>query len=145
MPKSFHIIIADDDDDDQFIIKDAIKELCSGQISVTSVYDGMQLLDCLNKKGLFNEYQGNPDLIILDINMPLMNGLETLEKIKSISSFRSIPVIMLSTLRTIERVDKCVSLGALNFYTKPNNISDYKNILQQVLDNTILAEQKLSA
>jgi CheY-like chemotaxis protein len=144
MPKLFHIVVADDDDDDQFIIKEAIKELCPGHINVTSVYDGMQLLDCLNKKGLFNEFEGNPDLIILDINMPLMNGLEALETIKNSGTFKNIPVVMLSTLRTIERVDKSVALGALNFYTKPNNITEYKTILQEVLDNTLL-EQKMSA
>jgi len=145
MPGTFHIVVADDDDDDQFIIREALQELCAEQVVISSVYDGVQLLDCLNKKGLFGRETKGPDLIILDINMPLMNGVEALENIKSNGSFRNIPVVMLSTLRTIERVDKCALLGALNFYTKPNNITDYKVIFQQVLDDTLFAEHSISA
>ncbi len=145
MPQTFHIIVADDDDDDQFIIREALQEVCADQIIITSVYDGLQLIDCLDKKGLFGKEAKNPDLIILDINMPLMNGVEALEKIKTHATFRNIPVVILSTLRTIERVDKCSILGALNFFTKPNNITEYKVIFQQILDQTLLADHFMSA
>jgi CheY-like chemotaxis protein len=138
----FHIVVADDDDDDQLIIKEAIKEL-NGQIRTTSVYDGKQLLDCLNKKGLFAETSGNPDLIILDINMPILNGLDALKALKKHEKFKSIPVFMMSTMRTIERVDTSMSLGAMDYYTKPNHISAFKSILTKILDQTIYSDKQL--
>jgi CheY-like chemotaxis protein len=143
MSKPFHIIVADDDDDDQFIIKEAIKEFNNHQIQVTSVYDGSQLIDCLNKKGLFaKENLGKTDLILLDINMPILNGLEALSKIKSDKTMKDIPVYMISTMRTIEKMDACLSLGASNFYSKPNHISGYKNIIEEIFTSTLYAQHQ---
>jgi CheY-like chemotaxis protein len=128
----------DDDDDDQYIIKEAIKELNDKQIRVTSVYDGAQLIDCLNRKGIFKtEHEGLPDLILLDINMPLVNGLKALELIKADERFRHIPVFVFSTMRTEERYDKSMHLGANNFYTKPNHLNGYKEIIEEILAESI--------
>lgn len=141
MAKPFHIIVADDDDDDQYIIKEAIKEINSDQIKVTSVYDGIQLIDCLNKKGLFaKDPTGEADLILLDVNMPILNGLVALEQIKGNKNFKKIPVYVISTMRTIERVDTSMRLGANNFYTKPNHLEGYKNIIEEILAGSLYAE-----
>jgi CheY-like chemotaxis protein len=136
--KPFHIVVADDDDDDQYIIKEAIKEINKDQIKITSVYDGIQLMDCLNKKGLFaTDDYGDVDLILLDVNMPIVNGLKALEQIKSIEKFRNIPVYVISTMRTIERVDTSMQLGASNFYTKPNHLDGYKHIIEEILAGSL--------
>jgi len=143
MAKPFHIIVADDDDDDQYIIKEAIKEINNEQITVTSVYDGLQLMDCLNKKGLFaKDSTGGADLILLDVNMPIVNGLKVLEQLKAIEKFRKIPVYVISTMRTIERVDTSMKLGANNFYTKPNHLEGYKHIIEEILASSLYAEAR---
>src|SRR5690349_12318827 len=95
--KPIHILLADDDDDDQFIIKEAISEFNNEHIKVSSVYDGLQLIDFLSKKGAFMN-ETFPDLILLDINMPIMNGIQALTQIKNNKEFRSIPICMISTL-----------------------------------------------
>jgi CheY-like chemotaxis protein len=134
--KPIHILLADDDDDDQFIIKEAISEFNNEHIKVSSVYDGLQLIDFLSKKGGFVD-ESFPDLILLDINMPIMNGIQALTQIKSSKQLRDIPVCMISTLRTEEQQSKCKSLGALDFYCKPNHISDYKTIIEEIFSRTI--------
>jgi CheY-like chemotaxis protein len=112
--KPIHILLADDDDDDQFIIKEAISEFINEHITVSSVYDGLQLLDFLSKKGAFSK-ESYPDLILLDINMPILNGIQALTQIKSNKEFRNIPICMISTLRTEEQQAQCRNLGALDW------------------------------
>lgn len=137
--KPIHILLADDDDDDQFIIKEAISELINEHIKVSSVYDGLQLLDFLSKKGAFSK-ESCPDLILLDINMPILNGIQALTQIKNNRDFRSIPICMISTLRTEDQQTQCKNLGALDFYSKPNHISDYKQIIEDIFSRTIYAQ-----
>lgn len=134
--KAIHVLIADDDDDDQFIIKSAISEFNSEHISVSSVYDGQQLLDFLDHKGIFSA-EGKPDLILLDINMPIMNGIEALKKIKMHPRHKNIPVCMISTLRGEQQQKECRDLGALDFFSKPNHVGDYKLIIDNIFARTI--------
>ena len=79
--------------------------------SVGSAGDGVEALEKLKSEPY--------DLIILDINMPRMNGLEFLEKIRQDPQFESIPVIMLTTEGQDEDKDKAVSLGATAYIVKP--------------------------
>ena len=137
--KPIHILLADDDDDDQFIIKEAISEFANEHITVSSVYDGLQLLDFLSKKGAFSG-ESHPDLILLDINMPILNGIQALKQIKNNREFRNIPICMISTLRTDEQQSQCRALGALDFYSKPNHIGDYKLIIDDIFSRTIYAQ-----
>lgn len=134
--KPIHILVADDDDDDQFIIKEAISEFNQSHVKISSVYDGLQLLDFLEKRKGFHA-ESRPDLILLDINMPLMNGFQTLIQLKKHKDYRSIPVCMISTLRAEEQQDLCTELGALAFFCKPNNISAYRDIIGEILSKTI--------
>jgi CheY-like chemotaxis protein len=136
--KPFHIVIADDDDDDQFIIKEAFSEYHGSQLQITSVYDGLQLIDLLKKKPPFNTNEfSTPDIILLDINMPVMNGFEALDLIKSDKNFSQIPVYIISTVRPSDKSDKCINLGASNFFSKPNRIGAYKPIIEEIFSNTL--------
>jgi CheY-like chemotaxis protein len=131
MNKAYHIIVADDDKDDQMVIEDAICSINPRQVRITHVYNGEQLCNFLNKT------QDAPDLIILDINMPKVDGLVALEKIKSDPEHKSIPVYILSTLRTPQRYEKSMSLGAKNYYTKPNFMEDYKKVMTEIFDSNL--------
>ena len=136
--RPIHILVADDDDDDQFIIKEAISEFNNSQIRVSSVYDGLQLIDFLEKRKGFNTEE-KPDLILLDINMPLLNGVEALTRIKAHKEHRNIPVCMISTLRSEEQQLLCKRLGAIDFFCKPNHISAYREIIEQIFSRTVYA------
>jgi two-component system response regulator len=136
MLKKFSIIIADDDIDDQYLVKQAIIET---QINyeITSVYNGMQLMDFLLRREAYRNIPDNlPDLILLDINMPILNGFGVLAQIKENPEFSDIPVYILTTSNSEFDKVRSKQLGAVGFYTKPVNYNDLKKIIQEVASKT---------
>jgi two-component system response regulator len=136
MLKKFSIIIADDDIDDQYLVKQAIVET---QINyeVTSVYNGLQLMDFLLRREAYRNIPDNlPDLILLDINMPILNGFGVLAQIKENPAFSDIPIYILTTSNSEFDKIKARQLGAMGFYTKPVNYNDLKSIIREVTSNT---------
>lgn len=121
--KSFRIIIADDDDDDFLLIKEAFRELNLEHFLIRKS-DGVQLLDYLLQ--VTKEHKALPDLILLDINMPKMDGIEVLEKINTEKAYKTIPVIIYSTSNCPDQKEKCLRLGAQAFVTKG---STYKKVM----------------
>ena len=131
--KQLRIVIADDDSDDQLLTQQAIQEL-GGNFSITSVYDGFQLMDYLLKRKAFsNNAEALPDFILLDINMPLLNGFGALAQIKDLEVLKHIPIYILSTSHS--KADKALSrqLGADGFYTKPIMFDQLKKILEEIV------------
>jgi len=87
--------------------------------------DGLEALEVLRHHTI--------DAIILDINMPKMNGLELLQKVKSDGAYATIPVIMLTTEGQDEDKDKAVALGASAYVVKPFKPSQLLKLLEEVL------------
>src|SRR5688572_4016123 len=109
--KKFSILIADDDLDDQDFIKMAIKEVnCIFEVS--SVYNGIQLMDFVLKKDVYQNIEENVDLLLLDLNMPKMNGYEVLEKFSADNKLKQIPIVIFSTSNYDWEIKKALSLGA---------------------------------
>ncbi len=90
------------------------------------VNDGTEVMDYLNNKGEYidTEKYPLPGLILLDLNMPKMNGAETLEKIKNNSELKNIPVIVLTTSKAEEDIINSYDLGVNSFITKPVSFED---------------------
>ena len=109
------ILVADDDADDRAILQDAMAELEADQV-LCFAHNGEDALRILNKD--FNAGY-KPALIILDLNMPKLNGTETLRRIKSDERFKTVPVIIYSTSLNPMEKDKCMLLGAHSYITKP--------------------------
>ena len=122
------IILADDDIDDRIIIQDAID----------SLYASIEILYANNGEQVWNMLQENidsilPCLIVLDLNMPKMNGTETLHKLKTDERFKNIPVIIFSTsINPIEK-EKCLLLGAHSYITKPVSFKEAREIAMTFL------------
>lgn len=74
-----------------------------------------------------------PDIIFLDINMPVMNGMEVLAEMKKKESIKNIPVIIFSTTIPVDAKSKLQELGAMDYFIKPNDFSTLKNMLQNLL------------
>lgn len=102
------------------------RSLESGSVAnrVTWVKDGQEALDCLFKKAPYANAP-RPGLILLDINLPKVNGLEVLKKIKETEDLRVIPVIMLTTSDRDEEALKCYNFGANSFITKPVKFTEF--------------------
>ncbi len=79
-----------------------------------------------------NELSPRPDLILLDINMPRMDGKQVLKEIKSNSELKSIPIIMLTTSVLEKDIRESYILGASSFINKPELISDFVYIIKKI-------------
>ncbi len=115
------ILICDDDEDDRLLTQRALDDAHISN-NVQFVEDGEQLLDYLYQRG---EYAGEtgkaprPGLILLDLNMPKMDGREALKVIKGDKTLHDIPVVVLSTSRLDEDIVRSYQLGVNSFITKP--------------------------
>jgi CheY-like chemotaxis protein len=117
--------LADDDDDDTRFFGDALKEI-DVSIQFKSATNGKELLEKLRRD------KAKPHVIFLDINMPEMNGWESLQNLKSEKSLRDIHVIMYSTSSSALDGEKALQFGALAFYEKPTNILRLKEFLKLI-------------
>jgi CheY-like chemotaxis protein len=112
--------MADDDADDRMLTRDALAEARLAN-DLRFVEDGEELLDYLRRRGRFSEPDccPRPGLILLDLNMPRMDGREALAAIKSDPSLRRIPVVVLTTSKAEEDIYRSYDLGVNSFITKP--------------------------
>ena len=127
------ILMAEDDPDDRLLTEYALLEsrLANGFYYVE---DGIELLDYLYKRGKY-EYSEDapyPDLILLDLNMPRMDGCEALEEIKADSELRRIPIVVLTTSKAEEDILKTYNLGVSGFITKPVSIDGLVEAMKSV-------------
>lgn len=125
------VIVADDDADDRMFIIQALQDNCfSGYLCEAE--NGKSLLDILEsiKKEADKIL---PYLIILDLNMPLLNGFEVLQTLKNDSYFYKIPVVVLTTSSRMEDENLCKSAGCLRYIRKPHSISGYDIIAKELL------------
>lgn len=113
------ILMADDDDDDYVLTKKALKE-SKLLNTLIRVKDGEELLDYLFARG---DYEGQktlrPGVILLDLNMPRLDGREALKVIKSSPEFVNIPIIVFTTSKAEEDIYRSYQLGSNSFITKP--------------------------
>jgi CheY-like chemotaxis protein len=117
-----NVLLIDDDEDDQEIFLAALK-----QKSVSVSFRGeMNALDALEK---LTSGQLVPDVIFLDLNMPLMSGRQFLKEIKSLEDLKNIPVIIFSTSSQGSTINETRALGASGFITKPDTLDDLIDIL----------------
>jgi len=114
------ILLADDDEDDVVLIRDSFqKSRLMNDLRV--VEDGVELLDYLKRRGAFSDpgLSPRPDIVLLDLNMPRMDGREALKEIKTDPELRDIPIIILTTSKTHEDICRSYYDGANCFITKP--------------------------
>jgi len=121
MKNNMTIYIADDDEDDRMLIRIAIENVIQN-VTIVEAIDGSQLLSLINSEEMGQQ------LIIMDMNMPRMTGLEALAAIKSDDGIRHIPVIMVSTASNPELIKEAYHQGINAYMTKPLFISDYQRI-----------------
>ncbi|HMG16924.1 MAG TPA: response regulator [Saprospiraceae bacterium] len=120
-------LLIDDDLDDQDIFSIALKDL-DPSVEIFFAQDGIEALNLLK-----SDKNITPDYIFLDMNMPRMNGEETLLELKMIKALNEVPVFMYSTFSETSRIQEILDLGAADFIIKPNNIEDINKILYKII------------
>jgi len=118
--KPIAILIAEDDEEDRMLVRDALVESRLAN-NIHFVEDGEQLLDYLYNRGNYQDkiLHPRPGLILLDLNMPKMDGREALKEIKKEEDIRTIPIVVLTTSQAEEDILKTYDLGINSFITKP--------------------------
>lgn len=122
------IIFTDDDQDDCSLFADAMKDTGINH-QLTIFNDGLQLLNYLN-----NEDSEMPHILFLDLNMPFMNGFESLRKIRANEKFRDIPIAIYSTSASEKDQEDTFVSGANVYIKKPNDFSVLKKVLKEVIE-----------
>lgn len=118
--KPITILLADDDEDDRMLARDALADSRLAN-DLRMVEDGEELMDYLLRRGRYVAPADSPrpGLILLDLNMPKMDGREALREIKSDAGLRRIPVVVLTTSEAEEDIYRTYDMGANSFVTKP--------------------------
>jgi CheY-like chemotaxis protein len=118
--KPIIILFADDDKDDQLLVKDAFEDNRLAN-DLYFVDDGQELMDYLHRKGKYSDPQlsPKPDLILLDLNMPKIDGRQALKEIKKDNMLKRIPIVILTTSKAEEDIVRSYNLGVNSYITKP--------------------------
>lgn len=120
MGRPISIVVADDDPDDRMMIEEAFEENCPKN-HLSFVEDGEELIDYLKQQGKYanSGRRHSVGVILLDLNMPRMDGREALKIIKSDPNLQRIPVVILTTSKAEEDILRTYDLGVSSFITKP--------------------------
>jgi len=122
----------EDSPSDALLTKEAFGE-CNVRANIYVVRDGVEGIKFLRKEeGYSNAVK--PDLILLDLNMPRMNGKEVLSKIKQDEDMKLIPVIVLTTSQANQDVIDCHELHANSYVLKPINYVDFLNVVKNIVE-----------
>lgn len=130
-PVRTKFLIADDDADDVMLFCEALHQIATA-MKCYHVENGNELFQFLSDSGA-----RSPEVIFLDINMPVMNGWECLTRLKGTSDYRSIPIIIYSTSSAKRDIDLAYQLGASLFLTKPEEYRELCSILEIIATTPI--------
>jgi two-component system response regulator len=126
------ILLAEDSPNDAELTLEALSEINIANRVIT-VSDGAELLEYLYYEGEYKDREkGNPAVILLDIKMPRMDGIEALTAIRNDPALKIIPVVMLTSSREELDLKRCYELGANAYVVKPVNINEFMHAVKQL-------------
>jgi CheY-like chemotaxis protein len=129
---AFIVLMADDDEDDCLLVESAFQKMGIAH-DLRFVGDGRELLDYLYNEGDFADPEKfpRPNLILLDLNMPRIDGREALAIIKSDQQLKNIPILILTTSREARDIELSKQGGASSFLAKPEALEDLSDMLSE--------------
>jgi len=130
--KELIVLIAEDDDGHAELIMEGLEEsgICNPMIRFSNGEDAWDFISCTGDKEVRDKNKSY--LLLLDINMPKMNGIEVLIRIKSDKELKAMPIIMLTTTDDPREVEKCYHLGCNMYITKPIEFLKFAETLKRL-------------
>ena len=129
MNEPYQILLVEDSLPDAHLAQRAFRE-SSFESVVVHAQDGEQALAMLQNEGDYAD-QTRPDLVLLDLNLPGINGRQVLNRIRSDENLKSIPVVILSTSSHEDDVAESYRLGGNSYVVKPVELSDFFNVIER--------------
>lgn len=117
-------IVVDDDEDDRYFLRLALEQACR-PLPVYEFSSGQELLDYLTYNASIRDDTDNHWLLVLDINMPIMNGIETLKCIRQNPAWQNLPILILSTADNPLMKRQALQEGANGYLVKPTSLPSY--------------------
>ncbi len=131
MAKHLSILIAEDNPGDVFLMKRILSKLFF-EHTIAIATDGEEALDYLYKSIGQGELHTKPHFILLDLNLPKIDGREVLVRIKQDDSLKSIPVIVFSSSQAVKDISNVYGLHANCYVVKPYDLDEYNEVLESV-------------
>ena len=127
------ILAIDDDPADQFLVQEAMRT-ANLQYDLRLVSDGDEAIEYLYHRGRYTDDRKapRPNLILLDLNMPRLNGRQVARAIKSNPNFRTIPIVVLTTSRLDQDVEELYQAGVNSYIQKPVNFDEFTEVLRDL-------------
>jgi len=129
---SKHVLLVEDDDNDAELTLAMLKK-CEPAIGVDVVRDGEEALDYLHRRGAYaTRPPGNPVIVLLDLKMPKVTGVEVLREVKSDDKLKCIPMVMLTSSREAQDLRECYRLGANGYVVKPVDAKHFTQAITNI-------------
>lgn len=126
------ILMAEDNPKDIELTLEALAEHNLAN-QVVTVKDGVEAMEYLQHEGKYKDRkQGNPAVLLLDIKMPRMNGIEALREIRSDEKLKRLPVVMLTSSREEPDLNECYDLGVNAYVVKPVKFKNFIDAVKQI-------------
>ena len=132
MPRLIDILLVEDDASDVLLTRRGLENSSSNH-TLSVVKDGVEALRFLRQQGEYHDVV-RPDLILLDLNMPRMDGRELLSELKADESLKRIPVVVLTTSDADQDVSQSYGLHASCHVTKPSNLNQFTDVIKIISD-----------
>ncbi len=126
------LFVEDSDDDAMLTIRALTKSGFTNKLH--HVKDGAEALDFIYGQGIYSsrDLKVNPKLILLDLKMPKVSGIQVLEKVKSDPNLKSIPVVILTSSKEDPDVAKCYAMGANSYIVKPVDSDGFFHAIKEI-------------
>ncbi|MEO3777739.1 response regulator [Micromonospora sp. B11E3] len=129
-PGPVRILVVDDDSGDVLMIEEALADSDIDKV-IDVVGDGQEAMEFLHRRGRHTDAQ-RPDVILLDLNMPRMDGRQVLGEVKQDEDLRTIPIVVLTTSNADTDIVGSYTLQANAYVTKPIDLDDFNDVVRRI-------------
>jgi CheY-like chemotaxis protein len=130
--KTLRVLLVEDDEDHVFLVRRALADLAGAEVAVEVAGDGEQAVERLARARF--SLGGPPQLVLLDLKMPRMDGLEVLRRIRADEAAAGLPVVVLTSSERQDDREEALRLGATWFVCKPTDGHRFRSEIQQLAD-----------
>ncbi|MBM0229256.1 MULTISPECIES: response regulator [Micromonospora] len=129
-PSPVRILVVDDDPGDVLMIEEALEDSDVEKV-IDVVNDGQEAMEFLRREGRHTDAR-RPDMILLDLNMPRMDGRQVLGEVKRDEDLRTIPIVVLTTSNADTDIVGSYTLQANAYVTKPIDLDDFNDVVRRI-------------